>query len=119
MMKKFLYILTVVAIALFAVSCEEDNGAYEPVPNDFSVTLSTTTVTAAGGDITAMISAGNLGWWVESDVTWCTSSKYYGSGDAEITLKVKANTTGSSRTGIVTISPTMDQTPIEFTIIQD
>lgn len=106
-------------ISVLTTSCNKDDGAYYPVPSDFSVNPTTAqSVAADGGTIELTISAGNLGWWIESSETWCKVSQKYGSGDGKVTLTIVKNSSGVFRQSEVVINPTFNLEPVKITINQ-
>jgi len=106
-------------IGIIALSCDNNDSAYYPVPSDFSVSPNTEqSLGVDGGTIKLIISAGNLGWWIESSVDWCKSSQKYGSGDGEVIITVPKNTTASEREAIITVNPTFKKKPVIIKIKQ-
>lgn len=101
-------------------SCDKNDGAYQPVPSAFSVNPSTAqTVSKDGGSIEITITAGNVGWWIESTQTWCKVSRKYGSGDGKVTLAIDKNATGTGRQAEVTIHPTFKLEPVKIALSQE
>lgn len=115
----FTFFLLTLCLTLSLSGCDKDSGAYYPTPSSFEVKPTTTLdVPSSEGAIVFEISAGNLGWWIETDQDWITPVKKYGSGDGKATLKFKANNSGNPRSAHVTFHPTMDVKPVSFTIKQ-
>lgn len=118
-MKKIISITTFILIAVMWISCDENDGAYYPVPSAFSVNPSSAqTIVKEGKTIELEITAGNVGWWIESNQTWCKISRKYGSGDAKVTLTIDKNDTGSARQAEVKINPTFKLEPVKIAISQ-
>lgn len=118
-MKKIAYILSLSLFIFFFASCDEDNGAHFPKPTGFSVSPTTATIAATGETVELTINGGNLGWKIATSDSWCQISKAYGSGDAKVTLTIKVNESGSSRSATVNINPTFGQTPATIVINQN
>lgn len=118
-MKNVIYFTILVMIGFIGVSCDKNDGAYYPVPSDFSVSpAAAQSVGTDGGTIELTISAGNLGWWIESSQTWCKISRKYGSGDDKVTVTVDKNASGAARQATVTVSPTFKKEPVKITVNQ-
>ncbi len=118
-MKTLVYIFVVAFCSLFISGCEEDKGAAYPKPSEFTVSPLSVSAIAAGSTVELTINGGNLGWYVETSDDWYSVSRKYGSGDMKITLTIKANNSGSQRTGLLEIRPTFDQDPVRISINQD
>lgn len=115
----FTLILLTLCLTLSLSGCDKDAGAYYPTPSSFEVKPTTTLeVPSSEGAIVFEISAGNLGWWIETDQDWISPAKKYGSGEGKATLKFTANNSGNPRSALVTFHPTMDVKPVSFTIKQ-
>ena len=74
-----------------------------------SYTLSGTSVTfsaaAATGSVAVAVNSGECAWAAVSNATWITiTSGASGTGNGNVTFSVAANTTGSSRSGTLTIA---------------
>lgn len=118
-MKKFVYIAAFIFIAIMTSSCDKNDGAYFPVPSAFSVSpTGALSIGKDGGTIELSITAGNLGWWIESSAAWCTVSQKYGSGDGKVTLTIAKNTSGAARLAEVVVNPTFKLTPVKIVINQ-
>ena len=119
-MKNIIHIIVIVLFSTFIASCDKNNGAYYPVPSDFSVSPTTEqSVSKDAASIELKINAGNLGWWVESSETWCKPSQKDGSGDGTITLEISENKSGEKREAVVTINPTFQLKPVTITVNQE
>lgn len=101
------------------VSCTENEGAVFPQPTAFSVTPTTQTLTAVGGDVDMVINGGNLGWSITSNDVWVKISKAYGSGNATVKLTIVANTTGAKRETSIIVKPTFNVEPVKISITQN
>lgn len=99
-------------------SCEEDHGAYYPVPTEFTVSPTSFTINPDGGDIEITINGGNLGWWIETSDSWVSVTKKYGSGNATIKISVAKNLTGEPRQTTVVVNPTFNQPSVSVIITQ-
>lgn len=118
-MKKLIYFLFLISIVSFVLSCDKNDGAYYPVPSEFSVSPSGDQSFAVdGGSITLTITTPNLGWWIESSEGWCTVSKKYGSGDGEVTVTVSKNNSGISREATLSVNPTFGKESVILIIRQ-
>lgn len=118
-MKKLTSLIVIVLIGGLFWTCDKNEGAYFPVPSNFSVAPTTTqTLNKDGGSIEFTISAGNLGWWIESSQSWCKVSTKYGSGDGKVTLTVGKNDTNKARNAEIIIHPTFKLEPVKIVINQ-
>lgn len=118
-MKKYLYIIVFAVTSLLVISCDKNDGAYYPVPSDFSVAYDNLSISKEGGVVELDINAGNLGWIIESSETWCAASRKFGSGDAKVILTVAENNSGGSRSTEISVKPTFNQTPVKFIVSQE
>ena len=75
---------------------------YQPNPT-FSVTPTTLSFTSSGGNQSISLKA-NQPWTASSNVSWLTLSKTSGTGDATLTITAQANTSTSSRSGLITFN---------------
>lgn len=118
-MKKILFFVFLMSIVIITSSCDKNDGAYYPVPSEFSVTpAADQSIGTEGGTIVLTIATVNLGWWIETSESWCTASSKYGSGAGEVTLTIGKNTTGSPREATISVHPTFGKEPIAFTVKQ-
>lgn len=123
---KYILLMLVTCFALSSCGEEDESVNYKPQPSPFSVQVNgDATVGAAATTITATITAGTDGWWVDVPTgSWCgfnsavTSYAIYGSGDKTVTIYVAANKTGETRTQKVTFHPTFGLEPVIVTITQ-
>lgn len=123
---KYILLTLITCLALSSCSNEDESVNYKPEPSPFSVKVNeNTTVGAAATQITATITAGTDGWWIDVPTgSWCgfnaavTSYTIYGSGNKTITIYIAANKTGESRTQTVTFHPTFGLAPVTVTIKQ-
>lgn len=123
---KYILLTLITCLALSSCSNQDESVNYKPEPSPFSVKVNeNTTVGAAATQITATITAGTDGWWIDVPTgSWCgfnptvTSYTIYGSGNKTITIYIAANKTGEPRTQTVTFHPTFGLAPVTVTIIQ-
>lgn len=119
-MKNLIHIIVLVLFSTIITSCDKNDGAYYPVPSDFSVSPTTEqSVSKDANSIELTIEAGNLGWWIESSQTWCKASRKYGSGDGKVTIEIEENNSGEKRSAVVTINPTFQLEPVTITVNQE
>lgn len=123
---KYILLMLTTCFALSSCSNEDESVNYKPKPSPFSVQVNqNTTVGPEATQITATITAGTDGWWIDVPTgSWCgfnsdvTSYTIYGSGNKTITIYIAANKTGESRTQTVTFHPTFGLQPVTVNIIQ-
>ena len=122
MQKIFKYINAVIIILLVTIlgACGKQNIPVEPASSAFSAMLKgNTSFSAVGGKDTIAVKGGTDGWWVTlPDNDWVVISKRFGSGDFNLPLTVKPNTTNQAREITVIINPTFDLPPVSIIVKQ-
>lgn len=122
MRRNIQYINTAIIIILVTIfcSCEKQNIPVKPSPSDFSAVLkNNTTFSAAGGKDSIVVKGGTDGWWVTiPDNDWVVITKRFGSGDFNLPVTVKPNTTNLAREMTVIINPTFNLPPVSIKVTQ-
>ena len=123
---KLRYCITFFCLTLLMGSilagCKKSELPAKPTPSPFSaVVKGNAAIPAAGGVASILITAGADGWWIvvpDSGKDWCTITKIYGSGDLEVPVTFKANSTGKERTVDVAVNPTFNLPPVHLVFTQ-
>ena len=113
----------ILVMCMMISSCKKDELPNKPVPSAFSATAvnGTAIVPAAGATVTISISGGSNGWWIvipEAQKSWCSVTRSYGSGNIEVPLVIKANSTGLERSVDISVNPTFGLSPAKITFKQ-
>ena len=96
-MKKFVYLFTVLLFAVGLSSCDEDKEVKK-------LELSTTSIDfESDANSRTIYVYSNVSWSASSSVGWCDVSPYYGNGDGSIRINVDKNTSTSSRSTTISI----------------
>ena len=112
--------MVIVSLIIF-YSCKKQNLPVKPSPSDFSAVLkNNTTFSAAGGKDTIVVKGGTDGWWVTipDNNDWVIITKRFGSGDFNLPVTVKPNTTNMTRETTVNINPTFNLPPVSIKVTQ-
>ncbi|MVN20479.1 BACON domain-containing protein [Mucilaginibacter arboris] len=122
-MKLKIYIIATLLLSSVLWGCRKDDLPVKPQPSPFSASIKagTATLPAAGGTSSILITAGADGWWIvvpDDKKAWCSITRVYGSGDLEVPVSIKANTTGLPRTVEVAVNPTFNLPAVKLVFNQ-
>ena len=112
--------MILVSLIIF-YSCKKQNLPVKPSSSDFSAMLKmNSTLPAIGGKDTIVVKGGTNGWWVTipDNNDWMIITKRFGSGDFNLPVTVKPNTTNMTRETTVIINPTFNLPPVSIKVTQ-
>lgn len=115
-MKSYLYLITMLFIAIFSMACSSDPEVEVPkeVPSLSVSPTQVANVSAAGGSTDITIRTNQASWTATSDKDWCNLTT---DGIVTFTIVVKANSTADERTATVTVTAGK-ATPVKITVSQ-
>ncbi len=122
-MKLRIYIISILLLSAVLGGCRKNDLPAKPQPSPFNASIKggAATLPAAGGTPSILIAAGADGWWIvvpDDKKTWCSITRVYGSGDLEVPVSIKANTTGLPRTVEVAVNPTFNLPAVKLVFNQ-
>ncbi len=112
--------MVIVSLIIF-YSCKKQNLPVKPSSSDFSAMLKMNSAfPPIGGKDTIVVKGGTNGWWVTipDNNDWVIITKRFGSGDFNLPVTVKPNTTNMTRETTVIINPTFNLPPVSIKVTQ-